>query len=235
MSDNRAPNVITTIEAVVLDMDGLMLDTEFIYQRAWQRAAAELGFDLEDGFYLTLIGRTTTDGEAALRERFGEQFPVARFNERWTQLWHAHVVEQGIPTKPGLHEFLALLEEHRIPFAIATSSDREYATFSLRAAQLESRSHCLVTGDQVERGKPAPDIYLEAARRLGVDPSGCLALEDSEAGIVAAVSAGMYTVMIPDLKAPSEQARCAAWTVLASLHEAVELVSGLLIVRDQAG
>jgi|SoiMethySBSTD1v2_1073268.scaffolds.fasta_scaffold50305_7 beta-phosphoglucomutase len=235
MSDNRAPNVITTIEAVVLDMDGLMLDTEFIYQRAWQRAAAELGFDLEDGFYLTLIGRTTTDGEAALRERFGEHFPVARFRERWAQLWHAHVVEQGIPTKPGLHEFLALLEEHRIPFAIATSSDREYATFSLRAAQLESRSHCLVTGDQVERGKPAPDIYLEAARRLGVDPSGCLALEDSEAGIVAAVSAGMYTVMIPDLKAPSEQARCAAWTVLASLHEAVELVSGLLIVRDQAG
>jgi len=234
MSDKRARNVITNIAAVVLDMDGLMLDTEFIYQRAWQRAAAELGFDLEDGFYLTLIGRTTTDGEVALRERFGEQFPVARFRERWEQLWHAHVVERGIPTKPGLHEFLALLEGHGIPFAIATSSDHEYATLSLRAAQLEGRSHCLVTGDQVEHGKPAPDIYLEAARRLGVDPSGCLALEDSEAGIVAAASAGTYAVLIPDQKAPSEQARCAAWSVLSSLHDAVELVSGLLMARDQA-
>jgi HAD superfamily hydrolase (TIGR01509 family) len=235
MSDNRAPNVIMTIKAVVLDMDGLMLDTEFIYQRAWQRAAAELGFDIEDGFYWTLIGRTTADGEAALRERFGDHFPVAKFRERWEQLWHTHVDEQGIPTKPGLHEFLALLEGHRIPFAIATSSDREYATLSLRAAHLESSSHYLVTGDQVEQGKPAPDIYLEAARRLGVDPSGCLALEDSEAGIVAAVSAGMYAVLIPALKAPSEQARCAAWSVLASLHDAVKLVSGLLVSRGQAG
>ena len=235
MSDNRDPNVITTIEAVVLDMDGLMLDTEFIYQCAWQRAAAELGFDLEDGFYLTLIGRTTTDGEAALRERFGEHFPIARFRERWAQLWHTHVVEQGILTKPGLHEFLALLEGHKIPFAIATSSDREYATLSLRAAQLEGCSHCLVTGDQVEHGKPAPDIYLEAARRLGVDPSGCLALEDSEAGIIAAASAGMHAVLIPDLKAPSEQVRCTAWRILVSLHDAVELISGLLVSRGQAG
>jgi HAD superfamily hydrolase (TIGR01509 family) len=216
-------------------MDGLMLDTESIYKRAWQRAAAELGFDLEDGFYFTLIGRDNTDGEAALRQRFGERFPVAMFRERWAELWHAHVGEQGIPTKPGAHEFLALLEEHRIPFAIATSSDHEYATFSLRAARLESCSPCLVTGDEVERGKPAPDIYLEAARRLGVAPSCCLALEDSEAGVVAAASAGMYALLIPDLKAPSEQARSAAWRVLASLHDAVELVSGLLSGRGRAG
>jgi HAD superfamily hydrolase (TIGR01509 family) len=235
MSDNRTPAVVTTIDAVVLDMDGLMLDTEFIYKRAWQCAAADLGFDLEDGFYLTLVGRNNTDGEAALRQRFGEQFPVAMFRERWARLWHAHVVEQGIPTKPGLHEFLALLDGHGIPFAIATSSDRAYATFSLRAARLESRSNCLVTGDQVERGKPAPDIYLEAARRLGVDPSCCLAFEDSEAGTVAAASAGMYAILIPDLKVPSEQACCAAWSVLASLHDAVDLVSGLLPGRGQAG
>jgi HAD superfamily hydrolase (TIGR01509 family) len=235
MSDNRTPDVITTVEAVVLDMDGLMLDTEFIYKRAWQRAAADLGFDLDDGFYLTLVGRDNANGEAALRQQFGEQFPVARFRERWAQLWHAHVVEQGIPTKPGLHEFLALLDGHGIPFAIATSSDREYTTFSLRAARLESRSRCLVTGDQVERGKPAPDIYLEAARRLGVQPSCCLALEDSEAGIVAAASAGMYAILIPDLKAPSEQARCVARSVLASLYDAVNLVSDLLSARGQAG
>ena len=235
MSDNHNLDVIMTIDGVVLDMDGLMLDTEFIYKCAWQRAAAELGFDLEDGFYLTLLGRTTIDGEAALRQRFGEQFSVARFHERWEQLWHAHVVEQGIPTKPGLAEFLALLDRNRIPFAIATSSDLAYATMSLRAAQLESRSHYLVTGDQVERGKPAPDIYLEAAHRLGVNPSSCLAFEDSEAGIVAAASAGMYAILIPDLKAPSEQARCAAKNILTSLYEAVEFVSGVLVGRGQAG
>jgi len=235
MSGNRTPDGLLTITAVVLDMDGLMLDTEWIYKRAWQRAAAELGFDLEDGFYLTLIGRNNADGEAALRHHFGEHFPVARFRERWAQVWHAHVGEHGIPPKPGLHDFLALLEGHRMPFAIATSSDREYATVSLRAARLASRTPCLVTGEQVGRGKPAPDIYLEAARRLGVEPAGCLALEDSEARIVAAAAAGMYAVLIPDLKAPSEQARGAARKVLASLYEAVELVAGVLGGRGYAG
>ena len=131
----------------------------------------------------------------------------------------------GIALKPGLVELLEYLALHEIPAAVATSSDREYAGFSLKAAGLDERRFALVvTGDEVENGKPAPDIYLEALRRLGVKPARSLALEDSDAGILAAARAGMISVLVPDLKPPSPAAREAAFRVLTSLHEVVPLL-----------
>ena len=85
-----------------------------------------------------------------------------------------------------------------------------------------------MTGDQVSHGKPAPDIYLEAARRLDVEPSRCVALEDSDAGILAASRAGMVALLIPDLVDPSSEAVAAAFRVLGSLHEARQLISTLI-------
>lgn len=145
-------------------------------------------------------------------ERFGPEFPLPEFRVRWAELWRADVETSGIPTKPGLTELLSFLDEHRLPAAVATSSDQEYANFSLRAAGLEGRFDQVVTGDQVLNGKPAPDIYLESARRLGVLPQRCVAIEDSDAGVLAANAAGMITMMVPDLKAPSAEARSAALT-----------------------
>jgi HAD superfamily hydrolase (TIGR01509 family) len=206
-------------------MDGLMLDTEQLYKRAWQTAAAELGYRLDDRFYLTLIGRTNAAGERALAARFGPDFPLDRFRARWAALWQAAVAASGIPLKPGLREILDWLAEQRLPVAVATSSDRDYAAFSLRMAGLDAgRFAHVVSGEQVAHGKPAPDIYFEAARRLGVAPAACVAIEDSEAGIVAARAAGMVPIMVPDLKAPSGAARRAAWCVVGSLHAVIPLL-----------
>jgi beta-phosphoglucomutase-like phosphatase (HAD superfamily) len=218
----------TRVQAVVLDMDGLMIDTESIYKRAWQNAAAEFGYILDDDFYRTLIGQPNPACEAAVLERFGLNFPLAEFRVRWSELWQADVENSGIPTKTGLAELLSFLDEHRLPSAIATSSDREYATFSLRMAGLEGRFSEIVTGDQVVNGKPAPDIYLESARRLGVLPQRCVAVEDSEAGVMAASDAGMITLMVPDLIAPSAKARSAAFSVLASLLEVRDQIASLI-------
>jgi HAD superfamily hydrolase (TIGR01509 family) len=218
------------VQAVVLDMDGLMIDTETIYKRAWQNAAAECGYTLDDDFYRTLIGQPNPACEAAVLDRFGLGFPLAEFRVRWSELWRADVENSGIPTKPGLAELLSFLDEHQLPTAVATSSDREYAAFSLRMAGLEGRFSEIVTGDQVANGKPAPDIYLESARRLGVPPQGCVAVEDSEAGVLAASAAGMITLMVPDLIAPSATARSAAFSVLTSLSEAKDQIASL--VRD---
>jgi beta-phosphoglucomutase-like phosphatase (HAD superfamily) len=216
------------IQAVVLDMDGLMIDTESIYKRAWQNAAAACGYVLDDDFYLTLIGQPNPACEAALLERFGLEFPLPEFRVRWSELWQAEVGNSGIPTKPGLTELLSFLDKHQVPTAIATSSDQEYATLSLRMAGLEKRFNEVVTGDQVVNGKPAPDIYLESARRLGVSPEDCVAIEDSDAGVLAASAAGMITLMVPDLKAPSAPARSAAFSVLASLLDARNQIASLL-------
>lgn len=218
----------TKLAAVILDMDGLMLETESIYKLAWQSAATELGFDLDDDYYLTLVGQTNPACEAAVVNRFGDHFPMNDFRDRWSRLWRTIVETSGIPTKPGLTELLTFLRESQIPTAVATSSDRDYTGLSLRAAKLESWFHIVITGDQVVNGKPAPDIYIEAARRLGVAAVNCVALEDSDAGVLSASAAGMITVMVPDLKAPSPQARDAAYCVVASLLDARNQIESLL-------
>ncbi len=205
-----------------------MLDTESIYKVAWQQAATELGYTLDDPFYLSLVGLRTADSDRGLFRRFGEGFPMEPFRSRWSELWLRRATDSGIPRKPGLDALLAFLDERRLPVAIATSSDRERTVLTLRCAGLRDRFPVVVTGDQVPRGKPAPDIYLESARRLGVDPTRCAALEDSDAGILAASGAGMLALLIPDLKLPSPQAVASAFRVLRSLDEARELMTDVL-------
>lgn len=215
------------VAAIVLDMDGTMLDTEPLYKAAWQRAAADLGCAIDDAFYLRLVGRSIADGEAELAQRFGASFQLADFRLRWPELWRARVEAEGIPTKPGLVDLLTWVDERHMPVAVATSSDRDYATFSLRRAGLAGRFTTVVTGDEVDEGKPAPDIYLEAARRLGVDPAHAIAIEDSDAGTLAGHRAGMSVLLIPDLKAPSAEATAAACRVLGSLFEARAYIATL--------
>ncbi|HEX5733960.1 MAG TPA: HAD family phosphatase [Blastocatellia bacterium] len=224
-----------SIAAVILDMDGLMLDTESIYKKSWQKAAAECGYMLDDDFYLTLVGQPNPACEAALLNRFGSEFPMADFRAHWSGLWRTEVETSGIPTKAGLSDLLSYLREHQVRVAVATSSDRDYTSLSLRAAGLEMPFDQIVTGDQVARGKPSPDIYLESARRLGVAPVHCIAIEDSDAGVLAASAAGMTTVMVPDLKAPSPQAREAAYCVVASLVEAREEIASLMMNARGSG
>ena len=217
-----------------MDMDGLILDTEPLYKAAWQRAAADLGYELDDSFYLTLVGRPTQDCEEALLRRCGPAFPLENFRSRWPELWRLEVTQAGISTKPGLLEFLSFIDDHGLPVAVATSSDADYATFSLQQAGLDGRFGIIVTGDQVARGKPAPDIYVEAARRLEIDPAHCVALEDSEAGVISAAGAGMFALLIPDWTTPSDAAVQAAFRVLASLHEARQVVAALVANADPA-
>jgi HAD superfamily hydrolase (TIGR01509 family) len=219
----RPGNLI--IDAVILDMDGLMLDTEALYKIALQKAAIELGYVLDDELYFTFVGQPYSANEIDLIKQFGAGFPLAEFGQRWARLWREEVDARGIPLKPGLPELLDHLATRGLPVAIATSSDREYAAFSLRAAKLDAGVFAhVVTGDMVPRGKPAPDIYLEAARRLAIDPARILAIEDSDAGILSARTAGMIAIHVPDLKAPSVEAREAAFAVVESLHDVVALM-----------
>jgi HAD superfamily hydrolase (TIGR01509 family) len=217
------------VRAVVLDMDGVMIDTEPMYQHAWQRACADLGFTLDDEGYAALVGRPTAECEEDLVTRFGPRFPMSLFRTHWPALWHALAADRGIPCKPGLEALLSLLEERQVPRAVATSSDAEFTAFSLQQAGLAGRVPVVVTGDQVPRGKPAPDIYLEAARRLGQPPAACVAVEDSDAGVRSASAAGMITLCVPDSRPPSPVASQAAFRVLRSLDDVRELIAQSLL------
>src|SRR5919108_2655279 len=118
-----------TISAIVFDMDGLMLDTEPIYKRAWQHACQELGYEWDDESYAKVVGRPNPDGEAELLRNFGADFPLDTFRSRWPVLWRADANTGGIATKPGLLELVAFAESKKLKMAVATSSDAAYTEF----------------------------------------------------------------------------------------------------------
>lgn len=194
---------MSAIRAVIFDMDGLMLDSEAIYRQVWQQAVRAQGHLLTDAQYSAFIGVTVADAEQALGRMLGPQFDLPRFQAEWPRRWRQHIAQHGIPRKPGLLRLLDLLAEDGYRTAVATSTVRAEALDSLGA--LAARFDAIVTGDMVPRGKPAPDIFLLAADKLGCVPSACLVLEDSEAGILAAHAAGMRVICVPDLKQPAPE------------------------------
>lgn len=215
------------IDAVILDMDGLMVDTEPLYKIAWQQGIADLGFELSDVGYATIVGRPLPEIEEILMARFGPAFPMDVLRRTWPELWRKEVARAGIQVKDGLPALLDFIAERRLGLGIATSTKADWAAFTLERSGLAGRFEVVVTGDQIARGKPAPDIYLEAARRLNVAPSRCVAIEDSEAGIRSIAAAGMVGILVPHW-APSDVATAAAFRVVNSLHDARDVIASLL-------
>ena len=210
------------IEAIIFDMDGLMLDTEPLYRIAWKRASAECGFELTDEIYTSLVGRGRKDAERTLAETFGPEFSPEKFRVLAARYEEEEFAGPPMPKKPGLDELLAFLEQMNLPLAVATSTERRLTLPRLARAGLLSRFDAVATGDEVSRGKPFPDLFLLAARRLGAEPSSCLVLEDSEAGVFAARAAGMQVFQVPDLVDPSAEVRRAANGVFRSLFDVLE-------------
>ena len=132
-----------------------------------------------------------------------------------------------MPHKRGLVEFLDFLEAKAIPKAVATSTVTASARDALSRAGVLSLFEIIVGGDAIQHGKPAPDIFLEAAAQLGAEPSDCVVLEDSEPGIRAACAAGMTPILIPDLREPTQEMRQLAHTVVPSLLEAIAVVESI--------
>ncbi|WP_160299543.1 HAD family hydrolase [Leptolyngbya iicbica] len=214
-------------QALIFDMDGLMLNSEPLYQQAWQAAAQELGFTLETELYLSLVGRSSAEADRLFVEMYGDQFPVEVFNERWEAQWRSLVQQQGIQLQPGLLPLLDWVEQQGLPKAVGTSSLAAEAELCLGMAGIRDRFTTVVTADQVTAGKPAPDIFLAAATLLGASPADCLVLEDSNAGVQAAQAAGMSVVMVPDLQVPTATSQEIAQQIFASLHEVLTWLRGL--------
>lgn len=212
------------ITAVIFDMDGLMIDTERMAQRAWQRAGAEFGFTLPDELYLQAVGRTAKATAELFRAGMDAAFPFEAVYERKQHYLYTAIEQEGIPTKAGLLELLALVEQHRLAKAVATSTARVLALKKLTAAGLLHHFDTMVCGDEVAHGKPAPDIFLAAAAKLGVASAHCIVLEDSSAGIKAAHAAGMRAIWVPDLIQPTPDLTPLAFRVLTDLHQVVALL-----------
>ena len=214
----RAAHPVARPAAVVVDMDGLILDTEPLAARAWTEAATALGIEFDSAVTLRLVGRNIKDCAALIRAHHGDDYPVQALAGAWQGAYDAVVARDGLVLKPGLLELLEWLDEERIPKAVATSTRGARARAKLARTGIVDRFAAIVGGDEIARGKPAPDIYLEAALRLAVDATACIALEDSDPGMTAALDAGMTAIMVPDLAIPSPALLARQPLVLASLH-----------------
>ena len=206
--------------AVVFDMDGLLLDTEPIAARAWSEAAARAGVAFDPALALRMVGSNFADCGAMLRAHEPSSYPVDAVLGGWHAAYDALCARDGVPVKRGAVALLDWLAGARVKRAVATSTRRARAAAKLADARLLHRFEAVVGGDEVARGKPAPDIYLEAARRIGVAPGACVALEDSEPGVRAALGAGMTVFMVPDLMRPSDDLARLVHFVVDSLDHA---------------
>ena len=217
------PSDITDFDAIIFDMDGLLLDTEKLSYESFVTTAASYGQRFQFNDYRQLIGRNAKTGIDILRKMLPPTIDAAKFKNDWLDIYRK-LLDHHIEVKPGAHQLLAYLEKKQIPRAVATSSSGGKARAILDRVGLWRYIPHLTGGDEVKAGKPAPDVYLDAASKLGVDAPRCVAFEDSETGIEAALAAGMRVIQIPDLIAAEREPAPPAFNLASSLSEGAALL-----------
>ncbi|SQD77380.1 HAD family hydrolase [Moritella yayanosii] len=204
-------------QAAIFDMDGLLLDTERVCKGIFKEACASLSIPFLEDVYLDIIGRNSQGIEKVIRAGYGRDLDYPVLHEAWRIRYNAVVKHHAVPVKDGVVELLTWLKNNNIPTAVATSTQQDVAKIKLSLAGLDHYFDNLTTGCEVKNGKPDPEIYLLAADRLKIQPEQCLAFEDSNNGVRAAVSANMQTFQIPDLVQPTAEILTLGHTVTYSL------------------
>ena len=190
------------VRGVLFDVDGVILDTECLYSRFWMEACHFYGFPMTRQQSLQMRSLNKTAGQEEFHKLFGPAADYTTIRQKRIELMDAFVEKEGVAAKPGICALLDALDERGIPCAITSSSPRQRLESYLTPLNLYHRFQKVVSGYDVPRGKPEPDIYLRGAAELGLSPEVCLALEDSAAGILSAYRAGCLPVLIPDLDTP---------------------------------
>ena len=213
------------VKAVVFDMDGLLIDTETVIFGAMQRASEGIGAELPFTVFQRMVGLQDAASDLIVVEHFGEGFDLDGWSKSVRA--HAHLAQAaGVALKAGVLEILDYVAAAGLPCAIATSSSRASVDRHLGHHGLLERFGALVTRDVQTRGKPHPEPYLKAAEMLGVAARDCLALEDSHNGVRSAASAGMMTIMVPDMLDPTLEMETLCVRIARDLHEVRELLEG---------
>ena len=209
-------------KGAIFDMDGLMFDTERVYQETWEEMGAEYGVELGDRFAQEICG-TAGERERNILRRYFHLDEVEDLLKEHAERVRAKLTEE-VPEKPGIREILAFFKDNGVRTAVASSSPIELIRNNLRLTGLDEYIDSAISGANLERGKPAPDVFLLAAETIDLPAEECYVFEDAYNGVRAGYAAGAYTIMIPDILPPDDEMREKADLICATLTEALAII-----------
>ena len=212
------------VRGVLFDVDGVILDTECLYSRFWMEACHFYGFPMTKAQSLQMRSLNKTAGQEKLCALFGPAADYTTIRQKRIELMDAFVEKEGVAAKPGIYTLLDALDARGIPCAITSSSPQQRLESYLTPLNLYHRFKKVISGYDVPRGKPEPDIYLRGAAELGLPPETCLALEDSPAGILSAHRAGCLPVLIPDQDTPGQDTLSLLYAKADTLTDVISLL-----------
>ena len=185
------------VEAVIFDLDGSMVDSMWMWRAIDIEYLGRFGIDLPENLQACIEGMSFSETAVYFKERFNLPDDLDTIKADWNRMaWDKYAYE--VPVKDGVTELLQYCMKHGIKVGIATSNSRELVENVVKARHLDQYFDCIMTGCDVEKGKPAPDIYLAVAQELGVSPENCLVFEDIIPGIQAGKAAGMRVCAVYD-------------------------------------
>ncbi len=213
------------IQAVIFDMDGTIFDTERLTVDGWEEM---LRRGMVPGDFLNWTpgwrGKNRDDIRLHMKEIYGEDFDTEKIFDGRRSIMNEMIERDGLPLKPGVPGIFESLRAMGLPMALATATTRTTVDHYMQKTGYGIYFDKIVTGDTVPNGKPAPDIFLSAAKKLGIDPKNCLVIEDSPNGVRAGLAAGMYVIMVPDLEEPDVAMREKLWHCCKTLNEIPALI-----------
>ena len=221
----KAKVINMNIKAVLFDMDGLMVDTESLATEAFIHSAKKQGYDMTKEETLFVLGFTTK----SIYEFWENYFKNSDVSGKQLVDDHYKYIENilfttGPRKMPYIEELLKYLKDSNYKVAVASSSNMNHIINNMEKTGLKKYIDEFSSGAEVENGKPAPDVFLLAAERLGVKPEECLVLEDSKAGVIAGSSAGAKVIMVPDMFSPDDECREKAYKIVGNLGEVISVL-----------
>ncbi|MEM7257052.1 MAG: HAD family phosphatase [Pseudomonadota bacterium] len=211
-------------DAVIFDMDGLLIDTETYSLRGFEHAVTTHGLqDLKEVF-VSLVGTNERHHTDTLQRELSHLVDPVAFRQTWVDHYIELTTKHTIPLLSGVRETLVWLHMHSVKTAVATSSTTSAAEKKLRDTEIRDFFHAVVCGDQVENSKPHPDIYLKAGQSINADMSRSIGLEDSVNGVKSAHAAGLNVIQVPNVVPPSDELLALGVTVCDSMNDVLTLL-----------
>ncbi len=215
---------MTNIKAVVFDMDGVILDSEAVYDICWRIEAEKRNISNIDYVHRLCLGKSKKDSISIMKNFYGENFDGDSFWAATDSYCEQLEKEKGVPLKPYSEEILVYLKQRGYALALASSTYRATVERQLSRSNLLRYFNQVVCGDEVKSAKPDPAIYITACNKLNISPFECVAVEDSPNGIKSAYNAGLKCIMIPDRIPPSDEEKPLLWKLCSNLSELMNIL-----------